>query len=421
MQNTTPDGKRARRSLLLMLIGFAAIMLIGDRILTHVSLPRLNGAGFSGTGKTTFYASEQTPPDVVFIGSSYSLFALNPKVVDVQVRQYLHRNIRSFNLSSGGATLLRALLVARRIVHTSLVPRLAYIEVSRVVANASRHDALENDLRTLGTWQDLDVAEMGGTSLVTTTILSAMFNSHANWNFFGVMVERLAVGARLVPHQKTQYDDRGWARWIGGRSLDPTPKTALPGNGAFTQGSIVDVALRRAIAILTNRGVEVRLIELPILPSVLHYSHESERDYRAFVERITTDLSVACLRVPSSILDDSDFFDGGHLFVSGAEKVSRWLAADISQALSTMDSNRYPPLVSLATPQRRSENPASLTPPRPMRELDPPGATISLEHASDEEGGDGPCCSPGCLACRQVIQRGRAYGTHAASRGVRRP
>jgi len=95
------------------------------------------------------------------------------------------------------------------------------------------------------------------------------------------------------------------------------------------------------IRMLRDRGVEVRLLALPHASTSLAESDPGKnKRYRRFVNRLIAETGVALFHPPDCLLSDQDYFDDGHLFPTGAAKLSRWLAHDVAETLSCDESAR---------------------------------------------------------------------------------
>jgi hypothetical protein len=328
-----------------VVLGFLVAILAVDQLLSMFRLPRVYGSGNESRWKLELYEAQRKPPDVVFLGCSYEFFGINPRIVDAEVESHTGTAIRSLNLSSAGATCLTQTLLMRRILERGLPPRVVYLGLSPRSVEDSRRKWQIAGIRALGEARDARLILPEDLSLLGEAFRAAAFRSNHQIDDTSLIMRRLFVGAPLMPAAKAQYDDRGWARWLGGdrkrfRNNEDGGAGQFPvGNGgAFDRPNVNGRALRWAIAALQSKGVSVRLLEMP-LPSTASTRDDrvSRGAYRRFVDALGAAAGLAVLRPPRDVVADRDFFDDGHLSAQGAEKFSRWLAKDVARLISASD------------------------------------------------------------------------------------
>ena len=215
------------------------------------------------------------------------------------------------------------------------------LDVSEQNTNTCNHKWMVNGLRALGDVRDVPLAWSGGASLFVEGLMTSVFRGYYQWNDCRTITERLVTAVPLVPKQKTRTDAQGWGEWMGHARARTDPKHlgdlakyyAMQA-AQFDSGNPNDLALRRAIEELRDAGVGVRLVELPLLSVIADMVRpEVAEAYEAFIGRVESDMDVKVMRAPAGLVCDDDFYDAWHLTADGARKFSRWLAADVADAL----------------------------------------------------------------------------------------
>jgi len=330
-----------------LVAGFVVALLAGDQLLSRVKLPRISGSSNQARWKLELYESLPTAPDVVFLGCSYELHGISPRVIDAIASDRLGRTVRSVNLSATANSAVSIYVTARRVLEGSAAPKVAYLTVSRPALNASDYEWLTNGLRALGDARDVPLAWRGGRRMLADSVLRAIFTSYHQWKDCRALAERVMTAAAIDPASDAREDCQGWAQWSGVELrgdaeyirqmtdiLSYEPVRFAPGNPN-------DVAIRRAIGILRDAGVEVRLIQMPtttLIPAITR--PDVVAAYAQCIDRLSADADAELVTVPDGVVAEEDFFDAVHLTPLGAKKLSRWLAADVTEALRDADARR---------------------------------------------------------------------------------
>ncbi len=330
-----------RRDALWMAAGFVLVLVIGDRLLDRVSLPQMHGSSNYTRWKWDLYEQSRLAPDVVFLGSSYGIFGINPALVNEEVRAATGRSISSLNLCAAGATVFGEYLLVRRIVESGRLPKLVYLGVSPRGTVEAIEPALVNSLRALGDGRDLPVAASVSPYLLREGLLTTLFASRRQWDDCRLMAERLTRGAPLDGNSRIRYDQKGWATWTGSRlPVGADPGLAGPRDAerrrpaSIGAGNPSRQVLREAIRLLREAGVAVRLLEMRQRSTVAACRDPLRNpEYQALLGEVVSAMKVPVIRPPTALLTDADFFDTEHIDTNGAAKLSRWLASDVAAAL----------------------------------------------------------------------------------------
>jgi hypothetical protein len=329
------------RQAALIALGFVIALVAGDRLLARVKLPRVYGSTNECRWKCDLYDAVPQPPDVVFIGSSYEFYGISPRVVDAEAGRLLGREVTSFNLASSAASLLTESFTVRRMLESGRVPQVAYLGVSPRGASTTRREWLTWGMRGLGDARDLPLTLTVDSEMLWEVFRMTAFRSNFQFHDMRLITQYTLMGAPFVPDMKTEHDDRGWARWIGGDKRDlpawdivRSRHTSGVDGPAYAPDNINGRAIRRAIADLQEAGIIVRMLEMPTASSSAPPDSDTQRaDYEAFLQALSADTGLVILRTPRNLVPDERFFDHLHLDPEGAEVFSRWLAADVATVL----------------------------------------------------------------------------------------
>jgi len=341
MGSASPTQPNPLRQPAWIALGFFIALVAGDRLLARVKLPRVYGSTNECRWKCELYESAPRTPDVVFIGSSYEFYGVRPDIIDAEAGALLGREVFSLNLASSAASLLTESLTVRRMLAAGRAPQVAYLGVSPRGAATTRREWLVWGMRGLGDARDLPLTVVADGDMLWESLRMAAFRSNFQFQDVRLMTLNVLVGAPLVPVMKTEHDNRGWARWIGGdrRDLpawDVTRGLSAMGvdGAALAADNINGRALRRAVDDLRRAGVVVRLLEMPVAGSAAPPGMDSQQSaYAAFLDALTRETGLDVLRPPPGLVPDEHFFDHLHLGPDGAALLSRWLAVDVARTL----------------------------------------------------------------------------------------
>ncbi len=338
---SSPRTIPTRRAVAVLLVGFAATLLIGDRLLALVTPPEVYGSTNRSLWKWHLYENAAERPDVVFLGCSYEVHAINPAVVDAELKTAYGRTLRSINLAASASSLLTEYLMVRRLLDHGDRPSIVYLGVTPNAVDTWIHPWLINGLTALGDWRDLPLAAQGGTHLLALAVPRSLFRSYHQWDDWRIITERIILGAALHPKTALTRYDTGWAEWQGHAVSHRVERAEQPTDPIqsrstrLASGNVNGIAIRRAIDLLRDRGVAVRLVELPLSSKAAAFSDPSRNaDYQRFVQTLVQQTGVTLVRPPAGIVTDADYWDDVHVTAAGAGKISKWLAADVARALA---------------------------------------------------------------------------------------
>lgn len=350
MNRRASDITTNARRLALMALGFTLVFVIGDQVLGRVAWADIYGTRNGSLWKWDLFNRCDRTPDVVFIGTSQTLFAVSPAVIDSAAARLTGRDVTSLNMSSAGASALTQYLLARRIVESGKLPRIVYLEIAPGSVDVSLVDWLASGLRALGEARDLPLAASVGGALFWETLRTCALRSYHRWDDVRLMVGRLAIGAPVNPNTKYQRSPKGWARRMGQikTTRDVTNAGDYDPSGVRYAGlqanSVNTLALHRTIDLLEAAGVEARLLEIPVASIAAPWDRPAgNAPYQAVIQEVTAGRCNPIVRPPPDLVDDEDFFDPAHMNGSGAEKFSQWLSQDVAHALRRISLRRDDP------------------------------------------------------------------------------
>jgi len=354
---TTPATARDRaastcvRGAVSMTVGFLVAFLAMDFALAQIPLPRIYTSRNIARWKWELYERAPVPPEVVFLGCSYEWYGISPMAMHEVSVGAGNAEVHGLNLASWAAGAFTQYLTARHVVESGRTPRLAYMGVNPASMDGSRREWLIQGIRALGDPRDLSLAWKASPEVFLEGLRTAMFRSYRKWDDVRILVNRLLLAAPLNQTPKLNDHDNGWAEWIGGdlyqksvneMKIDAQQRHALAEvAGDYRDDGVNALALRNAVVILRKHGVSVRFLEMPLAPGGSSMDDpRSNVAYRIMIDRLADELRVPIVRPPADLVTPADFFDPGHMNARGATRFSRWLANDVSAALTEMDSNR---------------------------------------------------------------------------------
>jgi hypothetical protein len=332
---------RAIRYIVGLGLGFFAVLGGGDFVLSRAAFPHLEGSTDAIRWKRELHESLDPPPDVLFTGCSYELAAIRPAVIDEYVSARTGERLTSINTAASCTSALSAALLVRRVIESDRPPRIVYLGISERNTDAGYDKWMEFGVRALATPADWPLTWRCDAALFAESVASGVFDSYHRWRECRRVATQVFQGAPVVVAADPVIADRGWERFdlhdaAPGRD-DPEYRANIADwfsrqPGHYRPGNANDHALRDTIALLRERGITVKLIEMPLTDEVRAMFREDVRTgYESFVRRLTRDTGVALIRAPNGVIDIEDFDDLEHLFPDGADKFSRWLARDVAR------------------------------------------------------------------------------------------
>jgi len=321
-------------------VGLVLVMVAGDLTLSMLPLPEVEGNTNRLFRKWYEYQQLEHPPDIVVLGSSYEEFGVEPAVLDATATALTGTPVTSFNLAAPATSLNTERLLVRRLVRQEKLPELVYLGITPFAVDTAQTNWLRGGLCSFGTAVDIEPVWRTDRTLVVDALGASVFRAYNRWNDIQLIGEKTLLGQPLTTTAYSDESSRGWRAWRGHRRLrreQPTDKGTSWRR--FDTGNINGQRIRQAIAELRRHGVAVRLLELPLASTALTEAAPSKNQpYQAFVQDLLADTGVTLVRPPAGLLQDSDYFDGGHLLPKGAEKLSRWMATDAAVALAARNA-----------------------------------------------------------------------------------
>ncbi len=371
MANRQPTTRSNSRHLAVLLAGFVSTFLAGDYVLSMVRLPHVDGSTNQIRWKWDLLADIDRVPDVVFMGCSFELCGIAPGVVEASTTRMTGEPVRSLNLAASASSHVTEYLLARRMVESGRLPRIAYIGVTPSAADVSLYTWLRGGLRAFGELRDIPLASRGDARLLAETATASAFRSYHQWNDVRIIAKRLVIGAPILSPTELRVDDQGWAEWLGpmaDRVDSPADHDAprdvrLRDPARIRIDNINGIAARRMIDMLRREGVEIRLIELPITSAADPTANPRYNlSYQEFLRDLVSETGAIVVRPPDGLLSDDDYFDHDHLGPGGAAKLSQWLAGDVAAALARAnhrkpDGDHAPSLVLSAAESAATTSP----------------------------------------------------------------
>lgn len=241
----------------------------------------------------------------------------------------------------GRAARARSAPLVRRVIEGEHPPRIVYLGISERNTDAGYDKWMEFGVRALATSADWPLTWRCNGSVFFESLSAGVFDSYHRWRECRRVAMQVFQGAAVVVAADPAIEERGWERFD---LFDAAPDRAdleyqaniadwfsrQPAN--YRAGNANDHALRDTIAMLRERGIVVKLLEMPLTDDVRRmFRGEVRLGYEAMVTRLVRDTGVELIRAPRGVIDIEDFDDLEHLFPAGADKFSRWLAQDVAQ------------------------------------------------------------------------------------------
>lgn len=323
---------RQRPRLWVVLVGFAATFVLGDRLIAMVTLPDTTSNTKAPVRMLEGYTAMSPPADVVFVGCSYTAFGIDPAIVDASAAA-AGVPVRSLNLGYGGAVSLTSTRLCELMLNSDHPPRVIYYELNPGILN-SRLPSLRYGVEQIAGPHEARVLWSVSPADRTTAVLSQTLAGFHQWNDIHAIVNCVLHGAPLY-RPKYERSDRGWLEWQGGRdNRDRTITKEIAKRdvywGDFRVEDFALDAVRRVAALAEERGVIVRFFELPMASEWRYVIRDDVRSkYEAALAELQSPDWPGLWQCPEGLVSDEDYFDSDHLMPQGAEKVSRVIADDL--------------------------------------------------------------------------------------------
>ncbi len=333
-----------KQRFLLLLLGFSATFLLGDQLLSRLRLPYIYGSRNGARAKCELYEQSLVKPDIVFLGCSYELCAINPAVIDAEASRSLRRPVRSLNMAASAAGAHTQAMMLRRMWEKGRLPSLVYVGVCPVASDSSQRWWFINGLRALGGMRDVAPAAAINNDVMWDALRTGLFASRFRWEESRIAVKRLLMGAPANPTSKLRVTGNGWGEWTGG----PRELPSLPGDaplaavrGGINPGNAHAQPFIEWVRRLQDSGVLVRLIETPQSAAASDYDRaDRNQAYRRWIDAVIAETKATLVQPPPDLMQATDFFGPNHMNPEGAARFSRWLASDVATAVATSETLR---------------------------------------------------------------------------------
>lgn len=308
-------------------------------------------------------------PDVLFLGSSRTLYSADAHQVDDAMRALGHPTL-SCNLGRMGASFANDYYTFKRLVEDGYTPKLLVENLWENNLNINAHPP--EDVQGTNLAQEMRLADVSDLPDLRAHFGTEGLPSLPDFvadKALPLYGERIGLLRTLCGSQTTgpcaantnqwdpqtlavyrRADDRGWTA-MAGYSLANVPAqqlatqyrtlyaSILPGTKGFRIGGQQPDYLARMIALARAHGVRVALVVSPVTPIYLKFfDHPSDWQtiiayWRTFAKAHGVPFFDQSLAPGYSL---ADFQDPHHLTASGAVKFSTWMArAIVAPALGT--------------------------------------------------------------------------------------
>ncbi|NMC71011.1 MAG: hypothetical protein GYA57_13235 [Myxococcales bacterium] len=283
------------------------------------------------------YAKLERPPDVVFIGDSRTLHALDPAAAEEALAE-AGLSLSAYNLGLSGAPPMAQLALAGLALSRRPPPRVVLLFVSPYMVSTRIEPTLSREsLHTLYAWRDLPWMVAAGARVedILDVFTSNLFRALAyRGRLVRLVFERQWPGPPAVMGEKGfqalgrvppgVQAERARSRANGYRTELSRPAAAVGGEML----GYLDAALRR----LREAGVAVAVVNTTSASALLEiYGPDSIYDeYLARVRAVCAARGVPFhdhLRNP--VTTDADFTDGDHMNRDGARKYTRFVVREV--------------------------------------------------------------------------------------------
>ncbi|HRX84655.1 MAG TPA: hypothetical protein P5572_06500 [Phycisphaerae bacterium] len=317
-----------------MVVGFLATFILVDRLIARVQFPDTIYNTQSPARALADYEHQPGTADVVFLGCSYTAFGINPDVVDAEA-QRRGVAIRSFNLGYGGALTVANTRLVELLLESDHLPKVIYYELSPAMLNR-RVPSLRYAVGQIGGWREAALLWRLSPNDRAIAVLSQTLAGYHQWNTIHKIVECMREGAPIF-RPKFARAASGYMTWTAGAAdRDIRVSRKIEDRDHYWGNYVVDdfalEAVFRLERMAAAHGIEVRYFEMPMSTAWQQVLRDDVRSgYAEALAKLRAGGCSALWRCPSGLVDDSDYFDADHLLPSGAEKVSRAIAADVAR------------------------------------------------------------------------------------------
>ena len=318
--------------------------------------------GFSAYGRLQRCESLGRAPDVLWLGSSRTLYSADAHQVDATMRTLGHPTL-SCNLGRMGANFQNDYYAFKRMIEDGVTPKLLVENLWENNLNVNAHPPEDGQGTNLLQAERLaDLSDLSDFQPYLGTRGLPPAPDYAVGKLLPLYGERVgllrAICGRVTlgpcgvntdewDQNTTQVyarsDDRGWTPMYGSLASVPPEKLAtqaralfssiLPGTEHFVIGGHQPEYLAKMVALAQAHGVKVALVVTPVNPVYFQFFDHGAADWQTIIAYWQS--FAAAHGVP--FYDESqapayvsaDFQDPHHLTASGAVKFSAWAARAI--------------------------------------------------------------------------------------------
>lgn len=357
-------------------IALVFLVLINiDVQLNHNSLDALSDGSWR-TQRVLQCESLGRKPDVLYLGSSRTVFAVDPHAIDAAVEQQIGRHILSCNAGVFGSTIEQDYYSFKRLIEDGLAPKLITETIWEWNLNTQAAAVADNGSIDELTWiadiSDVQALHAHARSTRQGVIEAADFIASKLIPIYRdrIGLYRVACGALQVgpcglntsavsAYEDARYrsaDRQGWVP-ITDSSLAPQLATPggvqytedrlragyLPANYNFTVGGRQPDFLAKLIQLAQAHGVRVALVTTPLHQMFRSFAFDRPTDLATFVNYCRAFAQAHHVEFydqsDAAGYGDDAYADPSHLNATGAGIYSAWLAKTVvSPMLQAQDA-----------------------------------------------------------------------------------
>jgi hypothetical protein len=342
------------------------LLFIATNMLVQTQRHMLDLAGdtFYGYQRIQRCESLGRVPDILYMGSSRTVYGIMPGMIDTLVRRQTGSATLGCNLGMFGSDFEQDYYLLKHMLADKYVPHMVIETLWEYPLNMTPPSGMTADDRDFNVQEVMRLAALEDLPTVRDHMPSGFDGIPAAIDFITqhiipLYAERTGIArtlcgdmrlgpcematSELAPSQANDYlhaDRQGWIAHIESMP-DVLPATdALQYThffhegytGHFTLGGRQPAYLQRMIALAQANNIQIVLVMPPIHPSYLTYFDHPD-DWPAiiaFFQQFASEHSVSFYD-QSTVLGytSADFFDPNHLNAMGAERFSTWLSEQV--------------------------------------------------------------------------------------------
>lgn len=277
-------------------------------------------------------------PDVVVMGSSRAYAGLSPSIIERQVFQKTGKRIRAFSIAQRGGAIRTDRVIIRDVLKGKKRPGLILLGVDTRGFNSNNHIQDEIYFKYYATQRDIlsedgsiTLAELGwraqGFIRDTSNLLRLVESSP--WQ--SDHKEQLAL---LTKHHGAIPVERSVAD-LDGEELALMKSRLFSVRGEelkrYEIEGVADHAFKSIISLCDERNIKLVVVNMPVHPEFMDIYRNDERS--RFLEYIVPACEHAHVEFANLqeevALDDTEFWDLGHVNKYGAEIIGRYITEEL--------------------------------------------------------------------------------------------